>query len=64
MTLRGSARHSITTTTRSPWWPSERPVIQTTLNLETQSVHELKPGHALIVKVDGSVAEKQFAKPH
>jgi amidophosphoribosyltransferase len=42
---------------------SERPVIQTTLNVETQSVHELKPGHALIVKVDGSVAEKQFAKP-
>jgi len=42
---------------------SERPVIQTTLNVETPSIHELKPGHALIVKADGSVAEESFARP-
>jgi amidophosphoribosyltransferase len=42
---------------------SERPVIQTTLNVEAESIREVRPGHALIIKLDGSVAEKQFAKP-
>jgi len=42
---------------------SERPVIQTTFNVPFESVKELKPGHALIVKRDGTIAEKQFRKP-
>lgn len=42
---------------------SERPVIQTTFNVPYESVKELKPGYALIVKKDGSVSEKQFRKP-
>jgi amidophosphoribosyltransferase len=42
---------------------SERPVIQTTLNLEAPAIRELRPGHALIIKLDGTVAEKPFTKP-
>lgn len=42
---------------------SERPVIQTTLNLDAEQIREIKPGHALIIKLDGTVTEKQFAKP-
>jgi len=42
---------------------SERPVIQTTFNVPFESVKELKPGYALIVKKDGTIAEKQFRKP-
>jgi amidophosphoribosyltransferase len=38
-------------------------VIQTTFNVPCESVKELKPGCALIVKKDGNVAEKQFRKP-
>lgn len=33
---------------------SERPVIQTTFNLKSNQIKELEPGHALIVKTDGS----------
>ncbi len=33
---------------------SERPVIQTAFNLQTDQIKELQPGHALIVKKDGS----------
>ncbi|MCX6268750.1 MAG: amidophosphoribosyltransferase [Bacteroidetes bacterium] len=42
---------------------SERPAIQTALNLSFGSVRELLPGHALIVKKDGKVAEKEFSSP-
>jgi amidophosphoribosyltransferase len=42
---------------------SERPVIQTTFKVPYESVHEVQPGHALIVKKDGTVSEKQFRKP-
>ena len=42
---------------------SERPVIQTALNVSFDSVYELKPGHALIIKKDGKVTEKEFSKP-
>jgi len=42
---------------------SERPVIQTTFKVPFQSVKELKPGHALIIKKDGTISEKQFRKP-
>jgi amidophosphoribosyltransferase len=42
---------------------SERPVIQTALNVSFDAVHELQPGHALIIKRDGKVSEKEFSKP-
>ncbi len=42
---------------------SERPVIQTALNVTFDLVHELQPGHALIVKKDGKITEKEFSKP-
>ncbi len=42
---------------------SERPVIQTVLNVSIEEVKELKPGNALIIKKDGRVSEKEFTKP-
>ena len=36
---------------------SERPVIQTAFNVPAESIKELKPGHALIIKKDGSFEE-------
>jgi amidophosphoribosyltransferase len=42
---------------------SERPVIQTTLNILYDDVHEVKPGHALIVRRDGLVEEVQIKPP-
>lgn len=42
---------------------SERPVIQTTFNVPIDSVKELKPGHALIIKKDGQFGEEEIIKP-
>lgn len=42
---------------------SERPVIQTAFNLTSDQVHEIKPGHALIVKKDGRCEELQITEP-
>lgn len=42
---------------------SERPTIQTTFNLPVEAVKELTPGHALIVKRDGTVGEQLIKKP-
>ncbi len=42
---------------------SERPVIQTTMNVLSDDVHEVKPGHALIVRRDGAVEEVQIKQP-
>ncbi len=39
---------------------SERPAIQTALDVSHKDVKELQPGHALIVKHDGLVSEKPF----
>ncbi|MBL6872428.1 MAG: amidophosphoribosyltransferase [Flavobacteriales bacterium] len=36
---------------------SERPVIQTAFNVPADSIKELKPGHALIIKKDGTFEE-------
>jgi len=36
---------------------SERPVIQTVFNVAFDDVHEVQPGHALIVKRNGSVSQ-------
>jgi amidophosphoribosyltransferase len=41
---------------------SERPVIQTALNVSFDAIHELMPGHALIIKKEGKVSEKEFSK--
>ena len=42
---------------------SERPAIQTAFNIHFSKIQELQPGHALIIKRDGDVAEKQFIQP-
>ncbi len=42
---------------------SERPPIQTAFKISHESIHELKPGHALIIKRDGSWSEKMFKQP-
>lgn len=41
---------------------SERPVIQTAFNVPINSIHEVKPGYALIIKKNGEISEKQFRK--
>lgn len=42
---------------------SERPALQTTFGVHRKHIHELRPGHALIIKADGSFSEKAFTEP-
>lgn len=42
---------------------SERPVIQTALNVPFPDVKELQPGHAIIVRRDGRIAEEKILEP-
>jgi amidophosphoribosyltransferase len=42
---------------------SERPQIQTAFNVPLESIRELAPGHALIIKKDGTFSEKQVRTP-
>lgn len=42
---------------------SERPQLQTALNIPIESVREIKPGHALVVKRTGEVQHKQVNEP-
>ncbi len=42
---------------------SERPVIQTALNISHKSIRELEPGYAVIVKRNGSVVIEQILTP-
>jgi len=42
---------------------SERPVIQTAFNVPIDTVKEISPGCAIIIKKDGSVAEKKILEP-
>ncbi|MEI6312982.1 MAG: amidophosphoribosyltransferase [Bacteroidota bacterium] len=42
---------------------SERPCIQTTFNVHIDSIKEITPGHALILKVDGTVKEEKIQEP-
>lgn len=42
---------------------SERPVIQTAFNVPLESIKEIRPGHALIVKRDGTVSEELVRQP-
>jgi amidophosphoribosyltransferase len=39
---------------------SERPAIQTAFNVPLESIKEIQPGHALIIKKSGLVSEHQF----
>ncbi|MCB9224392.1 MAG: amidophosphoribosyltransferase [Crocinitomicaceae bacterium] len=54
---------------RPAWWyeddeivvvTSERPPIQTAFNVKIEDVKELTPGHALIIKKDGTVFEQEI----
>ena len=42
---------------------SERPVIQTAFNAPIDSIHEITPGHALLIKKDGHVEENLIREP-
>ena len=42
---------------------SERPVIQTTFNIDAEQVHELEPGKSLIVSKNGNVTLQQIIEP-
>ena len=42
---------------------SERPVIQTVMNIPYDQVREIKPGHALIVKKEGLITEEMIRIP-
>ncbi|MEJ6979171.1 class II glutamine amidotransferase [Pedobacter sp. P351] len=42
---------------------SERPAIQTAFNVPIDSIKEIKPGHALIIKKNGDISEEQFREP-
>ncbi|MFD1144963.1 amidophosphoribosyltransferase [Larkinella insperata] len=42
---------------------SEKPAIKTAFNVEYDQIHEVKPGHALIVDKYGEYGEHEFVKP-
>ena len=42
---------------------SERPVIQTAFNVPIETIQEIKPGHALIIKKNGTVSEELIKQP-
>jgi len=42
---------------------SERPPIQTAFDVHVSRVKEVKPGHALVVKRNGTVSEVEFTEP-
>lgn len=42
---------------------SERPAIQTAFNVPIESIKEVLPGHALIIKKNGHVSMQQFREP-
>ncbi len=42
---------------------SERPVIQTVLNISTDQVQEIKPGYALIIKRNGTIYHEEIRIP-
>ncbi len=43
---------------------SERPVIQTVMDVGVQDVNEISPGEALIVKKDGRISKEMIRVPH
>ncbi len=42
---------------------SERPAIQTAFNVPVESIVEIKPGHALVIRKNGKVEQQQFREP-
>jgi amidophosphoribosyltransferase len=42
---------------------SERPAIQTAFNVTVDSIDEIKPGHALIIKRNGKITEEKIKEP-
>lgn len=42
---------------------SERPVIQTAFNVPVDTIQEITPGHALVIKKDGTVKEQKVREP-
>ncbi len=42
---------------------SERPVIQTTLNVKIEKIHEIEPGHALVIRKNGEIINERFIDP-
>ncbi len=42
---------------------SERPAIQTAFNVPAESLIEIKPGHALVIRKNGKVEQQQFREP-
>lgn len=42
---------------------SERPAIQTALNVPIDKIQEIKPGHALIIRKNGRITEEQIKEP-
>lgn len=42
---------------------SERPVIQTAFNVPAEEVHEITPGHALVIKKDGKISMDMVRTP-
>jgi len=77
-TIAGMIGHGDVFVTRDPWGirpafyycddeivvvASERPVIQTVMNVPHTEVKELEPGHALIVKKNGSILNELIRVP-
>nr|MBC7612148.1 amidophosphoribosyltransferase [Pseudopedobacter sp.] len=42
---------------------SERPALQTALNIKIGQVKEIEPGHAMIIKRDGTITDEIFREP-
>lgn len=77
-TIAGMIGHGDVFVTRDPWGirpafyyyddeivvvASERPVIQTVMNVHYYEVQELEPGHALIVKKNGEISKELIRVP-
>jgi amidophosphoribosyltransferase len=77
-TIAGIIGHGDMFVTRDPWGirpafyyrdeevvivASERPVIQTVMNVPVNEVIELKPGNALLVKKDGRIFDEMIREP-
>lgn len=76
--MAGLVGHGDAFVTRDPWGirpayfmvndevvvvASERPVIQTAFNVPFESIQEIQPGHALIIKKNGKVSEEPVRTP-
>ena len=77
--IAGMVGHGDLFATRDPWGirpafyyyddeivvvASERPVIQTVMNVKYDKVQEINPGEALIIKKDGNISTKIVRAPH